>query len=141
MTHDEVRDFFTAQQEHWRTRNAGKLADGHAESGVLVSPIFRTVTGRPAIRASYESLFTIFPDWDYRAERLLIDGDSVAEPFTATATHVGEFMGLAGCGRRFEIQGVRLFEMKDGLIAQERRYYDFTGLLIQLGVLRSKPWA
>lgn len=33
----------------------------------------------------------------------------------------------------------QLFEMKDGLIAQERRYYDFTGLLMQLGVLRGKP--
>jgi hypothetical protein len=30
-------------------------------------------------------------------------------------------------------------EMRDGLIADERRIYDFTGLLIQLGVLRSKP--
>lgn len=140
MTHDQVRDFFAAQQDHWRTRDPVKLASGHAEDGVLVSPIFRTVTGRPAIRASYEALFTIFPDWDYRAERLLIDGDSAAEPFTVSATHVGEFMGLAGCGRRFEIQGVRLFEMGDGVIARERRYYDFTGLLMQLGVLRSKPF-
>jgi hypothetical protein len=32
-----------------------------------------------------------------------------------------------------------MFEMKDGLIVHERRYYDFTGLLIQLGVLRGKP--
>lgn len=138
MTHEQVRGFFSRQQEHWRTRDAGKLAEGHAEDGVLVSPIFRTVRGRPAIRASYESLFTIFPDWEYRAEGLLVDGDRVAEPFSVAATHVGEFMGLAGCGRRFEIQGVRLFEMRNGLIGHERRYYDFTGLLIQLGVLRSK---
>jgi hypothetical protein len=34
---------------------------------------------------------------------------------------------------------MRLFEMQDGLIAYERRYYDFTGLLIQLGILRGKP--
>jgi hypothetical protein len=30
-------------------------------------------------------------------------------------------------------------DMAEGLIAHERRVYDFTGLLIQLGVLRSKP--
>ena len=139
MSHDEIRAFFNAQQEHWRTRDPEKLANGHTENGVLVSPIFRTVTGRPAILSSYRLLFEIFPDWDYRSEQLLIDGALVAQPFTAAATHVGEFMGLAGSGRRFEIQGVRLFEMKDGLIAHERRYYDFTGMLIQLGVLRSKP--
>jgi hypothetical protein len=34
---------------------------------------------------------------------------------------------------------VRIFEMKDDRIAYERRYYDFTGLLIQLGILRGKP--
>lgn len=140
MTSDDIRDFFRAQQEHWRARDVEKLASGHTEDGVVISPIFRTVSGRPAIRASYKSLFDIFPDWDYRAEQLLIDGPNVAEPFTVSATHVGEFMGLAGCGRRFEIQGVQLFEMREGLIARERRYYDFTGMLIQLGVLRSKPW-
>jgi hypothetical protein len=48
-------------------------------------------------------------------------------------------MGLEGSGRKFEIQGVRFFKLKDGLIAYERRYYDFTGFLIQLGVLRGKP--
>jgi hypothetical protein len=32
-----------------------------------------------------------------------------------------------------------MFQMKDGLIAHERRIYDFTGLLIQLGILRGKP--
>lgn len=139
MNQDQVRALFETQEKHWRTRDVDGLAACHAEDGVLISPIFRTVTGRPAIRSSYRLLFDIFPDWDYRAERLLIDADSVAEPFVVNATHVGEFMGLAGCGRRFEIQGVRLFQLKDGLIAHERRYYDFTGLLIQLGVLRSKP--
>jgi predicted ester cyclase len=139
MTRDEIQEFFATQQEYWRARDPQKLANGHAHHGTIISPIFRTVTGSPAILASYRTLFEIFPDWDYRGERLLIDGTSVAEPFKVTATHVGDFMGLLGTGRRFELQGVRLYDMKDGHILFERRYYDFTGLLIQLGVLRSKP--
>lgn len=139
MTHDEIRAFFATQQQHWRDRNAGGLASGHADDGTLVSPIFRTVTGGRNIAVSYTTLFDIFPDWDYQPHDLLIDGDRVAEPFTATATHQGEFMGLAGSGKRFTIEGVRLFRMRDGKIAHEQRYYDFTGLLIQLGVLKGKP--
>jgi steroid delta-isomerase-like uncharacterized protein len=139
MTHDQIHEFFAAQQLHWRDRNAAALADGHTPDGTIISPIFRTVTGAQEIAASYRALYDIFPDWDYRAGRLLIDGDSVAESFTATATHKGEFMGLSGTGKGFKIEGVRLFEMQDGKIAHERRYYDFTGLLIQLGVLRGKP--
>ena len=139
MTDQETQDLFSRQQAYWRARDAEALAGCHTPDGVIISPIFRTVTGSAAIRQSYRSLFQIFPDWDYRAEDLLICGNRVAEPFTAKATHVGEFMGFPGSGRRFEIQGVRLFELRDGLIARERRYYDFTGLLIQLGVLKSKP--
>ncbi len=139
MSREQVLEFFARQQDQWNRRDAEALAEGHAAEGTLVSPIFRTVVGRPAILASYRSLFQIFPDWTYAGEEPLVDGDQIAQAFFATATHVGEFMGLAGSGRKFQIQGVRLFTMDGAVIAHERRYYDFTGLLIQVGVLRSKP--
>ena len=139
MPNPEIEAFFERQRAHWRARDPEGLANGHTEDGVLVSPIFRTLTGRAEILASYRRLFLVFPDWDYRAGDRLVDGARVAEPFVVTATHVGEFMGFAGTGRRFEIQGVRLFQMRDALIAHERRYYDFTGMLMQLGVLKGKP--
>ena len=139
MTREQVLEFFARQQDHWNRRDPTALAEGHAPEGTLVSPIFRTVVGRPAILASYRSIFQIFPDWTFTGEELLVDEERVAQAFSVTATHVGEFMGLPGSGRRFQIQGVRLFAMEGGLIARERRYYDFTGLLIQVGVLRSKP--
>jgi predicted ester cyclase len=141
MANPDIEAFFERQREYWVARDPVGLANGHAGDGVLVSPIFRTVTGRAEILGSYRRLFLIFPDWDYKAGDRLVDGSRVAEPFVATATHVGEFMGFDGTGRRFEIQGVRLFQMRDGLIAHERRYYDFTGMLMQLGVLRGKPAA
>jgi len=30
-------------------------------------------------------------------------------------------------------------QLQDGRIIHERRMYDFTGLLVQIGVLRAKP--
>jgi steroid delta-isomerase-like uncharacterized protein len=139
VTRTEAVDFFARHQQHWDVRDAEALANSHAENGRVVSPIFRTVEGRPAILRSYQSLFQIFPDWKYRGERILVDGSQIAQTFTVTATHVGDFMGFAGTGRRTEFSGVRLFEMRDDLIVYEQRYYDFTGLLIQLGILHSKP--
>ena len=139
MSREQALEFFARQQDHWARRDADALAQGYTEDGVLISPIFRTVEGRAGILASYRSLFQVFPDWAYAGEEMLLDGDRVAQAFTASATHVGEFMGLPGSGRKFLIRGVRLFTMRGTLIAHERRYYDFTGLLIQLGVLRSKP--
>ena len=49
-------------------------------------------------------------------------------------------MGLEGTGRRCAFEGVSLFQLgPDLLIVKERRVYDFTGMLTQLGVLRVRP--
>jgi steroid delta-isomerase-like uncharacterized protein len=139
MTHDEAIQVFEHQQVCWNNRDADALANAHAPDGTIISPIFRTVQGRADILASYRTLFATFPDWQYVGQRLLVDGSLVAQEFLVHATHSGEFMGLRGTGRKFDIEGVRLMEMRGGLILTERRYYDFTGLLIQLGILKSKP--
>ena len=139
MTRDDAVKFFAEQQADWDARDAEALARRHTADGTVVSPIFRTVQGFDEILGSYRSLFTVFPDWQYIGEEPMVDGNRLAQPFLVHATHSADFMGLPGSGRKIDIEGVRVFEMKDGLIAYERRYYDFTGLLIQLGVLRGKP--
>ena len=139
MTRAEAVAFFEQQQREWASRDADALARHYTADGTIVSPMFRTVQGRDAIEQSYRTLFTTFPDWEYVGDPPLVDGDRIAQPFVVHATHSGEFFGLPGSGRAFDITGVRVFEIRDGLIAWERRYYDFTGLLMQLGVLRSKP--
>ena len=139
MTRPEILSFFTSRQAQWNSHDVAALAAGHAENGVVQSPMHGTPRGRLAIADSYTALFSAFPDWQFTGDDLIIDGDRVAQVFSAEATHVGEFMGIAGTNRRFRIQGVRLYEMANALIQSERRLYDFTGLLIQVGVLRSKP--
>jgi steroid delta-isomerase-like uncharacterized protein len=139
MTREDAVRFFAEQQAEWNARDAEALARRHTPDGTIVSPIFRTVQGIDGILRSYRALFTTFPDWQYIGEEPMVDGNRLAQPFRVHATHSAEFMGLPGSGRKFDIEGVRVFEMKGGLIAYERRYYDFTGLLIQLGVLRGKP--
>jgi steroid delta-isomerase-like uncharacterized protein len=139
VTNDDAVKFFAEQQDEWNTRDADALARRHTPDGTIVSPIFKNVRGIDEILGSYRSLFATFPDWQYFGQQVLVDGNRVAQPFRVRATHIAEFMGLPGSGRAFDIEGVRVFEMKDGLIDYERRYYDFTGLLIQLGVLRGKP--
>ncbi len=138
MTRDDILALFARREKAWADRDAGALASSHTEHCTVHSPMFATVRGRKDILTSYRSLFRIFPDWSFVGETLVIDGDRVAQPFMAQATHAGEFMGLAGTGRRFAIQGVLLMKIEDGLIAEERRVYDFSALLIQIGILRVK---
>lgn len=139
MTRDELLAFFERRAEAWQRRDEKALAATHAEAGIVKSPIFTRVTSRAEIEQSYRTLFAAFPDWEMTLEAPLIDGDRAVVFFTAHATHKGDFMGLPGSGRRFEIEGVLYCRLENGLVAEERRVYDFTGLLIKLGVLRSKP--
>ena len=139
MTQQDIQSFFDERAASWRARDASALAAGHAIDGRVSSPMWRERLGRDAILESYRQLFETFPDWEFTGQTLLIDGDRVAQPFSATATLKGEFMGLPPTHRRCQIEGVRLYEMKGGLIQSERRLYDFTGMLIQVGVLRSRP--
>jgi predicted ester cyclase len=139
MTREEIVRFFETRQADWRARNPEGLASGHSPDSTVVSPMFGALHGRAEIAESYQRLFATFPDWFFKNEELIIDGDRVAQHFVATATHVGEFMGLPGTNRHGRLEGVLLYTMKDGLILREHRQYDYSALLIQIGVLRSKP--
>jgi predicted ester cyclase len=70
---------------------------------------------------------------------LLIDGDSVAQVLSIEGTDDGQFLGLPPTGKPFRVPAVFLYSLRDGQIARERRIYDFTGLLIQVGLLKAKP--
>lgn len=139
MTRDDIVRFFEARQAVWRMRDPDALAAGHADDCTVISPMFGALNSRAEIADSYRRLFATFPDWQFKSEELLVDGDRVAQHFIATATHVGDFMGLPGTNRHGRIEGALLYTMKNGAIHRERRLYDFSGLLIQIGMLRSKP--
>ena len=139
MTDSDIRRFLTARQDKYRSRDASALATDHAPDGNVHSPIFATVTGRPAIERTYTTLFQMFPDWSVTFDEAILDGARVAHPCHVTATHQGDFMGLPGTGRLVDFRGVLLYTLHDGLIAEEWRLYDFTAILLKTGVLRVKP--
>jgi predicted ester cyclase len=74
-----------------------------------------------------------------RTDSLVIDGNKVAQAVSVEGTNIGGFMGLSASGKPFHLAIVFLYEFKDRQIVRERRIYDFTGLLTQIGVLKTKP--
>jgi steroid delta-isomerase-like uncharacterized protein len=134
-----IEELFERRRAFWDACDADGLAGTHTPDGRVHSPMFGELAGREEIAVSYAKLFRTFPDWTFGDQPLVIDGDRVVQLFTATATHSAEFMGLPATGRHFKITGARMHVIKDGLIEDEQRLYDFTGLLIQVGVLKGKP--
>ena len=80
-----------------------------------------------------------FLDLTVTIDQLIIDGDNVASVLTLDGTHVGEFLGMPATGKRFKIPAVFFYHLENGKIVRERRIYDFTNLLMQIGVIKAKP--
>lgn len=115
------------------------MATDHAEAGVMESPSLGTNRGRREIAQGYDRWMAAFPDLLFTAEEVIAEGDRVALVFRIVATHRGEILGLPETGKRVEFGGTFLLRIADGEIQHERRVYDFSGLLIKLGVLKVKP--
>jgi steroid delta-isomerase-like uncharacterized protein len=140
MTREAIVDIFDRRQRMWQRRDPAGLGAFHSDSGIVHSPIFGTVQGRVAITASYVDLFKKFGDWTLEGTRLLIDGRAAAQSFTVQATHTSDLFGTPATGRRCELHGVLFMDLDEaGLITGEVRFYDFTSMLLQLGVLKMKP--
>ena len=139
MTREEIIALFVRRQDALDRHDAATLTDEHADACVLDSPMAGTVTGRAAIAKVYESLFTWFPDLTFTSEQLLIDGDRVAQVATFAGTDTGGFMGLPPTGKPMRVPGVFLYTLDDQRIVHLRTIYDFTGMLVQIGILKAKP--
>ena len=76
-----------------------------------------------------------FPDVRMELVELIGEGDAVVGRFTCSATHLGEWLGRAPTGRRFErVDEVSIFRFHEGRIAQVWSLEDNLGRLRQLGL-------
>jgi predicted ester cyclase len=139
MTSREISEFFVRRDANWQRHDFAKLAEDHTEDGEVESPIKGKVKGRAAIENIYKEWFISFPDAQYLTEHLLIDGDRAVQFVKMIGTQKGDFCGLAPTGKRFEAQCAFLFFFANDKIDREIRIYDFTGVLLQLGVFKAMP--
>jgi steroid delta-isomerase-like uncharacterized protein len=140
MTRDEITALFTRRQQAFQRLDAAALAADYSDGATVDSPLAGgSATGREAIEKVYATYFAAFPDFKVVEETLLIEGENVAQLVRITGTDDGGFMGMAPTRRKITFRCALFHTLRDGHIASERRVYDFTGVLIQVGLLKAKP--
>lgn len=72
------------------------------------------------------------PELTKTIEETIVDGGTVVMPYTATATHDGEILGVPPTGNDIEVSGVFLFRVEDGRITECRDMWNAFGLLQQI---------
>lgn len=139
MTRAEILALIERRQAAANAHDVEALTLLHAEDGVVESPMAGTHQGREAIGEVYRAFSTAFPDAAFTTDDVIVDGDRAVLLSTVSGTDTGGFMGLPPTRKQFKMQAVLLYAFKDDHIAHERRIYDFTGLLVQIGVLKARP--
>jgi steroid delta-isomerase-like uncharacterized protein len=139
LTREEVTALFSRRQEAFDNLDADALMGDYADDCVVESPASGTLRGAVAVDRARRAFFEAFPDFRIRTEHLVIDGHTVVQVATLEGTDIGGFMGLDPSGRSFKAPAVFIYEFHNRKIARESRIYDFTGLLVQIGLLKAKP--
>ena len=141
MTSDEIRAFCENYVRRWERGDITGLLACYNDDCEIVSPIFNILKGRSQVETSFLELFRAFSEFQIDINDVIVDRDRKERAvllFTSFLTHRGEIFGVPGTGRRFEVHGVFVFTFENDRISRDSRLYDFTGMLMQLGVLRAR---
>jgi predicted ester cyclase len=122
--------------------NAGDLdgvMDLYAEDSTQLMPD-GTFVGRRAIRDRLAQELAAFSDLAHRYVSYVEEGDAFADEFVFVGTHTGPAIlpdgtELPPTGRRVEVPGMELVQVRDGKIVADNLYYDNLAVAVQLGVL------
>jgi steroid delta-isomerase-like uncharacterized protein len=122
--------------------NAGDL-DGvmklYAEDAVQVMPD-GTYEGWNTVRDRLAQELDGFTELNHTVRRFVEQGDTFADEWTFVGTHTGPFRlpdgrELAPTGKRVEIRGMEVVQVRDGKIVLNSLYYDTMAVAVQLGLV------
>ncbi len=132
-----------AQVERWREAvsrgDMAAYATLYAPEAVLFVPLSPDpIRGREAIREYEASLRVAFPEARLELHHPVIAGTHVAVEWEYGGKNTGPittpFRIIPPTGQEMHIHGASFLHFHDGLITQERRYYDARSLYQQLGL-------
>ena len=130
-----VREHINAENDHDPDRTVATFSSYRASYDV---PAFGEA-GQPAdanaVRAMWVGLITAFPDIHIEPGPLYHGDNHIFVEIRMTGTHQGDFAGIPATGRSFDARMALLYEFEEDQLVCERVYFDFAGIMRQLGVL------
>jgi C-1 hydroxylase len=76
-----------------------------------------------------------FPDWHETIEDIIAEGDKVWVFLTYTATHTGEWLGIAPIGNKIATKAVDIYRIEHGKLREYWNVTDNTRLFKPIGVI------
>jgi len=126
--------------ETFNSHDATAVANLYTEDAVyMLAGEPAPLRGRKAIEENYAAFFTGFPDIEVEFTLIMTSGNKVMAEGATRGTHTGPFPTPEGdippTGRKIEIRFAGVLEVtSDGLVAEDRTYFDSAVMMSQLGL-------
>ena len=76
---------------------------------------------------------------EFTIDDMIAEGDQVATRLTTAATQSGPFMGMPPSGKRYSIEEIHWFRLRDGKVVEHWHQFDQMGMMKQLGASAGQP--
>jgi steroid delta-isomerase-like uncharacterized protein len=93
------------------------------------------ITSPAEFKEAVKTIHSAFPDFEAPIEDIIAEGDRVVTRTREMGTHEGTFAGVPPTGESVEVQGINIYRIEDGRIAEMWIQVDTMGLMGQLGVV------
>jgi len=130
------------------------MEEGHNRQDAAAAAAFYTedasnhlrTVGRSGMKAVFETLYAVYPDFHYRILESIAEGDRVVCKMEMSGTHRGQpvlreafsgmLAGVTPTGKSVKVLQFHSFRIRDGLIAEHAAVRDDMEMVLQLGVVR-----
>ena len=86
-------------------------------------------------KAFMSALLAAFPDSRFVVDDVITEGEKVAVRHRLQGTHQAELQGIPATGRQVEVNGIVIFRIENGKVAEAWLNADIMGMMQQLGVV------
>jgi steroid delta-isomerase-like uncharacterized protein len=97
-------------------------------------PLPGTSADLAGLKEGIVQLRAAFPDLQATADEIIAEGDRLAVRSTMRGTHEGDFMGVAGSGKKVEVSNYDFVRFEDDLAAEHWGVIDSAALMEQIGM-------
>jgi steroid delta-isomerase-like uncharacterized protein len=135
----ENRELLDRYVERYNAGDLDGVMELYAEDAVQVMPD-GAYEGWNTVRDRLAQELNGFTELNHTVRSFVEQGDTFADEWTFVGTHTGPFRlpdgrELAPTGKRVEIRGMEVVQVRDGKIVLNSLYYDNTASMAQLGLL------
>ena len=119
----------------WNALNVSVIDEVYSPNFVQHESSPTGVTSAEALKHYVAAYCSAFPDIHFSIDDLIAEGDKVVWRWTATATHLGNLLGIPPTGKSATVTGHVTFRLMDNKIVEAWLNLDLLEMMQQIGVI------